>query len=56
MTHAPFALYIGMPRTFLCGRGIAQLLSNQPLDSYFPEQFLVDHPSRKYLLDPPSKL
>ncbi|KAG0188954.1 hypothetical protein DFQ28_004105 [Apophysomyces sp. BC1034] len=39
----------GMPRTFLCGHAMAQLLADQPLDSWFPEQFLVQHPSRHYL-------
>ncbi|KAI8081556.1 FAD dependent oxidoreductase [Halteromyces radiatus] len=46
----------GMPRTFLCGRGLAQLLSDQSLDSYFPEPFLVDHSSRHYLFEQSSKL
>ncbi|KAF7732362.1 hypothetical protein EC973_005258 [Apophysomyces ossiformis] len=39
----------GMPRTFLSGRALAQLLTDQPLDDWFPEQFLVQHPSREYL-------
>ncbi|CAO3617323.1 unnamed protein product [Cunninghamella echinulata] len=41
----------GLPRTFLCGRALAQLLSNQPLDPYFPEEFLLQHPSRNYLIN-----
>lgn len=48
----------GLPRTFLCGRALAQLITKQPLDDYFPEEFLLDHPTRKYLLNDhkPSKL
>ncbi|KAI8388466.1 FAD dependent oxidoreductase [Radiomyces spectabilis] len=41
----------GMPRTFLCGRAIAQILTDQELESWFPTEFLVDHPSRAYLSD-----
>ncbi|KAI9494563.1 FAD dependent oxidoreductase [Zychaea mexicana] len=37
----------GMPRTFLCGRAIAQLLTGQDLDDWFPPEFLVEHPSRQ---------
>ncbi|KAI8068269.1 FAD dependent oxidoreductase [Gongronella butleri] len=40
----------GMPRTFLCGRALAQLLCDKPLDDHFPAPFLLDHPTRKYLL------
>ncbi|ORX52701.1 FAD dependent oxidoreductase [Hesseltinella vesiculosa] len=39
----------GMPRTFLCGKALAQLLADQPLDDYFPTPFLLDHPTRSYL-------
>ncbi|KAI9310967.1 FAD dependent oxidoreductase [Dichotomocladium elegans] len=37
----------GMPRTFLCGRSLARLLVDQPLDDWFPAEFLVNHPSRR---------
>ncbi|CAO3626757.1 unnamed protein product [Cunninghamella blakesleeana] len=43
----------GLPRTFLCGRALAQLIAKKPLDDYFPVEFLLDHPTRKYLLDDP---
>ncbi|KAI8139750.1 FAD dependent oxidoreductase [Fennellomyces sp. T-0311] len=45
----------GMPRTFLCGRAIAQLLANQTLDNWFPPEFLVQHPSRRSWWDSASK-
>lgn len=36
-----------MPRTYLSGRALAQLLTEQPLDDWFPKEFLLDHSSRK---------
>lgn len=36
----------GMSRTFLCGRALAQLLTDQSLEDWFPPEFLVQHPSR----------
>lgn len=47
---------IGMPRTFLCGRALAQLLADKPLDDWFPPEFLVDHESRKSWWTDKSKL
>lgn len=36
----------GMPRTFLCGRALAQLLTGQQPEDWFPTEFFLEHPSR----------
>ncbi|KAI7875557.1 FAD dependent oxidoreductase [Lichtheimia hyalospora FSU 10163] len=46
----------GMPRTFLCGRALAQMLADKPLDDWFPPEFLVEHKSRKSWWNDKSKM
>jgi glycine/D-amino acid oxidase-like deaminating enzyme len=39
----------GMPRTYMAGKAVASMITDQPVPNWFPTECLPDHPRRRQL-------